>query len=538
MKNVHNLFTIDLHILTNLSVIPSRNAKIIPQIIMREVFTMKHKRIITALTSLLMAASMSAGCLTAAAEDDVPRSGESYSERELGDCNGDNMFGIADVVTLNNYLLGKEDSIIFEQADINCDGNVNMFDLILLRRKFVDKAPLPQIYPVEDLCAGIGAGKVTGIEADEEFILAQTGFGLEFLKRLDLDENTLISPYSITEALAMTANGAKGQTLKEMEDTMGGISIDKLNEYLYTQRISQPNEEKCKLFTANSIWARDDEKRIKVNKDFLKTDMDYYDAEFYVADDDDPKTVDAINGWVRRHTDNMIDKVIDSETMNTDAVMDLINAVTFDAKWEYQYQPNDVTNYYKFTAADGNKQDAQMLCSTEYNYLKDDNAEGILKYYEGGRYAFAALLPDEGTSLSDYVSGLTAEKLNSVLSSVQNEPVISRIPKFKYKYSRQLGEDLVDMGMPTAFGMGDVIPDFTGMNDADNVIFIGSVLHKTFIQLDEEGTKAAAVTVVEMEDGVAPLPEKEITFDRPFLYCIVDTETNIPVFIGTLVSLV
>ena len=94
------------------------------------------------------------------------------------------------------------------------------------------------------------------------------------------------------------------------------------------------------------------------------------------------------------------------------------------------------------------------------------------------------------------------------------------------------------MGMPTAFGMGDVIPDFTGMNDADNVIFIGSVLHKTFIQLDEEGTKAAAVTVVEMEDGVAPLPEKEITFDRPFLYCIVDTETNIPVFIGTLVSLV
>ena len=491
---------------------------------------MKHKRIISALTGLVMAASMSTGILNTAAEDSTPM--EYLTDPWLGDVNGDEAVNIADIVSLNGYILGRLDNIIYDCSDMNRDGNINFFDIILLRRKFVEKAPLSQLYPVENLCEGINSREVDGAEADKEFALAQTGFGLEMLQRSDLEKNTLISPYSVMEALAMTANGAKGQTLKEMEEAMGGISIGKLNEYLYSQRTGQPDEEDCKLLTANSIWARNDEERIKVNKDFLQTDMDYYDAEFYLADFDDNKTVDAVNGWVSKHTDKMIEKIIDR--ISESAVAMLINAVTFDAKWQNTYAPEDVAYGYKFTAADGSEQKADMLCSTEHTYLEDENAKGVMKYYSGGRYAFAALLPDEGVSLSDYVSGLTAEKLNSILSNAEHTEVVSKIPKFSYDYDVMLNEEILpEMGMKTPF-TGDA--DFSGMNDADNPLFIGSVLHKTFIQLDEEGTRAAAVTAVVMCDGAMPSPEKEVILDRPFLYCIVDTESNIPVFIGTLSS--
>lgn len=492
---------------------------------------MKYKRLLSALTSLVMAASMSAGCLNAFAKDDVPV--ENYAEPELGDVNGDYMLNIADVVCLNNYLLGKEDNILFDNADMNRDGNINFFDLILLRRRFVDKAPLAQLYPVENLCAGIKAADVEGISADKELALAQTGFGLDMLKNMNCEENTLISPYSVMEALAMTANGAKGDTLKEMEDAMGGISIEKLNKYLYAQRMDQPNEEKCKLLTANSIWARNDESRIKVNKDFLQTDMDYYDAEFYVADFDSPKTVDAINAWVSKHTDKMIDKI--TNRLSEDAVMELINAVTFDAKWQSPYTQYDVVHGWKFTAADGTEQEADMLCSDEYTYLKDDNAKGVMKYYEGGRYAFAALLPDEGVSLNDYIAGLDAEKLNSILSDAEHTNVITRIPKFTYGYDVFLHEEVLP-------AMGMVLPftdfaDFSAMNDVkENPLKIGSVHHKTFIQLDGDGTRAAAVTEVSMIECTAVMPDKEVILNRPFLYFIVDTESNIPVFMGTLTS--
>ena len=493
---------------------------------------MKHKRILSVLMSLVMASAVSAGCVTAAAEYDRPT--EYYAEPDLGDVNGDYMFNVADVVWFNNYLLGKQDHIIYECADINQDGNINVFDLILLRRLFSERAPLGQLYPIEDLCDGIKPGKVRGAAIDEEFVLAQTGFGLDMLKRMDCEENALISPYSIMEALAMTANGAKGKTLSEMEEAMGGISVARLNEYLYTQRTGQPDEEKCRLLTANSIWARNDESRIKVNKDFLQTVMDCYDAEFYVADFDDQRTVDAVNNWVSRHTDKMIEKLLDD--IDGETVMELINAVTFDAKWEHQYYAHDVERGADFTAADGSRQKADMLCSTEHTYLEDENAKGIMKYYSGGRYAFAALLPDEGVSLSDYVSGLTAERLNSILSNAERTEVTSKIPKFSYDYDISLSENILqDMGMVTPFIDGAA--DFSGLNDTDKQLHISDVFHKTFITLDEEGTRAAAVTEVALATNCINIIEKEVILDRPFLYCIVDTESNIPVFIGTLTSL-
>jgi serpin B len=230
----------------------------------------------------------------------------------------------------------------------------------------------------------------------------------------------------------------------------------------------------------------------------------------------------------------MIEKLLDNIDGNT--VMELINAVTFDAKWESRYYEHNVEHDVDFTAADGSRQKADMLCSLESYYLEDDGAKGLMKYYDGRRYAFAAIMPDEGVSLNDYIKGLTAEKLNSILSNAENITINSKIPKFSYDYSVSLSENILpDMGMVTPFIDG--VADFSGLNDADDQLHISEVFHKTFIKLDEEGTKAAAVTEVALADNCAPVIEKEVILDRPFLYCIVDTEGNIPVFIGTLTSL-
>ncbi len=384
-----------------------------------------------------------------------------------------------------------------------------------------------------DLMEGISAGNVTGKDADDPFIQAQTAFALRLLKQecaAAQDENLLLSPYSVMQALAMTANGAAGDTRTEMETVLGS-DIDTLNEYLYTQRISQPDAENCKLLTANSVWFRDDEERIQVFPDFLQVNADYYGAAAYRAPFDN-STLSDINNWVSLNTDGMIPKLIDK--IPGDAVMYLINAVTFDAKWAAPYVDAAQISDRAFTAFDGSTKTVSMMYSEERTYYEDAHATGFAKYYADRRYAFAALLPEEGMSVSEYISGLTAESLAETLANPISVKVSAGLPQFSYDYDTELSDALAAMGMPSAFSGG---ADFSRMGKtAAGELFIGRVLHKTHIEVDTEGTKAAAVTAVEMEDGAAledPEEIKYVVLDRPFLYMILDTETRLPVFIGT-----
>ncbi len=453
----------------------------------------------------------------------------------IGDVNNNGELEIADLVLLQRYLLGKEELEEPKLADICEDGVIDSFDLVLMRKTLIKELPWesPCDYNAVNLSEQFEAETAVGAEADEEFIMAQTGFALDLMQKSileDKNKNTLISPYSVMQALSMTANGANGETLAEMEEALGGISIDKLNEYLYTQRISQPNETYCKLSTANSVWVRDDSSRINVYPEFLQTNKTYYDAESFKAPFDD-STVKDINKWVNEKTDEMIPEII--KEIDQDNVAFIINAVAFDAKWDEQYDEGQVISG-KFNSYDGTVQDAEMLNSVEHFYLEDENAVGIYKYYEGRKYAFAAILPDEGISPADYIAGLTPESLNKLLSSKQYEEVECSLPKFSYDYDNELKNELVSMGMKKAFGYG--IADFSKMTEEG--IYIDKVLHKTHIELTESGTKAAAVTAVIMNDECEVFPpEKSITFDRPFVYCIVDTETSLPVFIGTLTNI-
>ena len=360
----------------------------------------------------------------------------------------------------------------------------------------------------------------------------EADFAVRLFRRcFDAEKNTLVSPLSVLSALAMTANGAKGETLAEMEKTLG-MSTNELNAYFKSmlERIRAEEGDTFRFHLANSVWFTSDE-RFTVNRDFLQTNADYYGADVYRAPFDDA-TLAAINGWVNENTDGMIPSILDR--IPADALMYLVNALAFEAEWieiydEYQVYPGD------FKLADGMTRKVDFMHSEESRYLADgDAAVGFVKNYKGGKYAFAALLPKAGTSLSDYIASLDGERLLGILSSSEICTVNAALPKFEVEFSDDLAEALGDMGMPAAFGPS---ADFSGLGTSTGGnISISRVLHKTFISVAEQGTRAGAATVVEMNDGCAPEFEepKYVTLDRPFVYMLIDRETNVPFFIGTL----
>lgn len=384
-----------------------------------------------------------------------------------------------------------------------------------------------------DMMDGITARSVQEKAADARFIGNTADFSVELFKNtISKDNNSLISPLSVLLALAMTANGADNKTLTQMEAVLGGdISLDELNEYLLSYANNLPNQEKSRLTIANSIWFREDEGRLQVEKDFLLKNADYYKAAAYKSAFDD-QTLEDINNWVNINTDGMIDKILDQ--IAEDAVMYLINAIVFDAQWKAVYNKNNI-NPGEFTALDGSKQQVDMMFSEESFYLEDDLTTGFIKPYADDKYSFVALLPNPGISLPDYVAALSGEKFMQIIDNASETLVSATMPKFSYDYTVQMNGALKSMGMPDAFSALNADFARLGKSSRGN-IFIGEVLHKTFISVDELGTKAGAVTKVEMKDE-AYVETKIVRLDRPFVYAIIDNASKLPVFIGTVMQI-
>lgn len=383
-----------------------------------------------------------------------------------------------------------------------------------------------------DLMAGVQPGdRKTSIDVTGPEAAALTDFAVRLLQNLPCgEENTLLSPVSILCALAMTENGAKGETLNQMEATFG-LDQATLNHYLYAYAKSLPQGDKYQLSLANSIWMRDDA-RLTVEPGFLQANADWYGAGAFKAPFDNA-TCKEINRWVKDHTNGMIDGVLDK--IPAEAVLYLINALAFDAEWESVYEESQVWED-TFTAQNGTERTVEFLHSKEFRYLSDDKASGFMKYYADNQYAFAALLPDEGVSISDYIESLTGEKLHDLLTNCSAEPVYTSIPKFETEYAASLAETLQSMGLTDAFD-GEKA-DFTAMGSSENgPLFISDVIHKTYIKVDEKGTKAGAVTAVEMNAESAPIEDpKEVILNRPFVYMIIDTQANLPIFLGTMLD--
>lgn len=364
--------------------------------------------------------------------------------------------------------------------------------------------------------------------AVQDTAAALTGFGAKLLQNEMQEENPLVSPLSVASALSMTANGAVGETKTQMEQTLGA-DTGSLNAYFSVLQASLGNDKQLKA--ANSIWMKDTD-TLHVEDAFLQKNADFFGAGIYSAPFDD-STKTAINDWVSKHTDKMIPKILDE--IPSDAVMYLVSALAFDAKWDRPFKSYEVWDG-AFTARNGQEQTGDFLHGAVGQYLSDEHAEGFLKPYADGKYAFAALLPDETTNIENYVNQLTGERLHAILASPIDESVEIALPKFKAEFSAELSGNLKALGMTDAFDGANA--DFTALGTSDEGnIYISRVLHKTFIQVDEEGTKAGAATAVEATTESAALYPHSVLLNRPFVYMIVDLETGLPIFLGALTAL-
>lgn len=375
---------------------------------------------------------------------------------------------------------------------------------------------------VRDLTEGISKNESASKAPDDEFKAAASSFAAELFKdNYSKGKTTLVSPLSVLTALALVQNGAQGNTLAQLEQALGGIDRDTLNAYMraYCDFLTESDE----LKIANSVWT---DSSAEAKRAFLQKAVDSYSAQLFSAPLSDPKTVESINSWVKKNTDGMIPKII--EKADRYAVMMLVNAIAFDAKWETPYKRSDIEKL-DFTSYSGSKKKTDFMCSTENIYLKDGGAVGFVKPYKNGRFAFAALLPDENTGIDDYVASLSGDKLMKIFSSAKHGNEVNvKMPKFRTEYSTQLIDTLKKMGVKDAFDRKTA--DFSSLIENRDA-YIATVVHKTFIEVDENGTRAAASTLVGA-DTMSLMEPYSVCLNRPFVYMIVDTETNLPLFIG------
>lgn len=351
-------------------------------------------------------------------------------------------------------------------------------------------------------------------------------FGLRlFGKACGETQNTVLSPASVAAALSLAAAGADGETRAQMEAALGA-DTDTL-AHAAKSLGDRLNKDGVRL--ANAVWV-DDDPGLTVEPAFLQTARDWYGARVYQADLQTQAAVDDVNAWVSDQTDGLIRQILRAPRETTRLY--LVNTVLFDQKWADPYERGQLSEGL-FTLADGTARQADFLYSTEQTYVENADFTGFLKPYKGGRYSFLGLLPREGLTLPQAAQALDGGAYRALLDTADREgPAVAvSMPKLRFEWGGELADMLKALGMEDAFTPA---ADFSRMGrDDTGGLLIGSVLHKAYVELDEQGTKAAAATVVSMDSGSAePVNERSVTLDRPFLFAIVENETGYPLFLG------
>ncbi len=399
---------------------------------------------------------------------------------------------------------------------------------------------------IVDLMQNVTADEVDveTVSVENEFCVDAADFAIALLQEnvTDENENVMVSPVSALMALAMTANGARGDTRENMLAVLApNQSMDDLNRNITNWADGLVSTDTASVKIANSIWFDESAGDITVNEIFLQRNALYYHADIYQTAFQ-KSTIGAINQWVSDKTDGMITNILDQ--IPSDMRMYLLNAVSFDAEWKRVYYASQVREHI-FTNASGGEEKADMMYSEEYSYIEDENAVGFIKPYKEG-YSFVALLPNEGMSTKEYINTLSGGHFLDMLANAGMDGIDElhiSLPKFEAEYEAELSDKLQNMGMTDAFD-GEKA-DFSGIgkieaNGSDTNLLIGGIYHKTYIAVDELGTKAGAVTTdYATADTAEPIEPPKIVYvnlNRPFVYAIVENETNVPIFIGVVNS--
>ncbi len=385
--------------------------------------------------------------------------------------------------------------------------------------------------PVKELTAGIDRNPAGSYRprADRSDRQALLNFCVNLSKQtLTAGKNDVISPVSALYALGMVSNGAKENTLKELEDCFG-LDTAELNNYLrrYTKLLTKSDLGTVNL--ADSIWINEAKGYFTANPDYLQALVDYYDAPAYYGVFNQ-ELCDALNDWISENTYGLIPKMLDN--IDSDATLYLVNTLALKLKWE-----GEVGGSYpwKFYPENGDVQTCQFFESEASHYLQDQNTIGFLKPYENGM-KFVALLPNEGISMQDYLESLTGEKLASLLDNPESQcHVFVEIPEFKTESSFSLQKPMEALGVDDVFVEG--VSDLSGMGNTG--LFVTKILQNVNLKLDKSGIEAAAATVIPATDGLPDddMPIYFIKLNRPFVYMIMDSESNLPLFIGVVNSM-
>ena len=350
------------------------------------------------------------------------------------------------------------------------------------------------------------------------------------------DGNVMISPASVMMALDMVAAGAKGDSLKQLTDLFA-VDQGPLSQQAYAAALMDKiNGAKDVEFScANAVWNNSTLLGDKVNKEYVEYIQETFLAEYKVTAFD-TGTPAEINSWVNEHTDHKIDKIIDQ--LDPLTVMVLVNAISFDAKWEEPYKESQISEG-TFRQADGSEKQADFLNDKLKVYYESDKATGFMKNYEGGEYAFLVILPkDDKISANEFMKNFSSEDYESFIKSASSDyDVHTKMPEFKSDYDCLMNNTLKQLGVTDPFDKDKA--DFSGIAGKPTDIYISRVIHKTHIEVDRKGTRADAATAVTLRTKGVEFPDnvKYVNCDRPFAYAIVDVKTMSPVFVGTVNAL-
>lgn len=367
---------------------------------------------------------------------------------------------------------------------------------------------------------------------EEQKVSADNAFTLKLMKNVSgantTGANLFLSPLSVSFALGMTSNGSSGETLSAIRNTMefSGFTEDQVNSY-YSKMMSElPQlDPKTTISIANSIWYKQD---FSVLPQFLQTNSNFYHAKVQALNFSDPSAKAQINNWVSSSTNGKIPTIVDD--VPGTAIMYLINAIYFKGSWKTKF---DAANTAKapFNLANGSTVQADFMSKNDLVVKKFVNSEVTVAElpYSNNKFSMVIVMPSGDKSVSSTIANLDSVKWKSWISGLTPSETLVKLPKFKFSYDIKLNAPLIALGMGIAFSSG---ADLTRIN-AGGGLFISEVKHKAFVEVNEDGTTAAAVTSVSI--GVsAPAPQPPLIFDHPFLFVIRETSSGLILFAGTM----
>jgi serine protease inhibitor len=382
----------------------------------------------------------------------------------------------------------------------------------------------------------IGAGAPSFCLERSSMQSTSTDFSLKLFREQakDKTENLLVSPFSAYFALSMVLNGAGGKTREQMAEVLGTTAdqVDQMNEKNAEIMKALSANEKIQLEIADAIYS---DKDVPFKKEFIETCERFYQAEAHSEDFGNPDVVTQINAWCSQKTHGKITEIL--KKLDKSETMVLLNAIYFKGTWQDKF-PKTATKDDQFTTPSGSKVPIRMMHETEKAaYFEGSNFRSVALPYAGGKQRMYIFLPNQGVDIKAFAGEFTKDSWSQWNKSYRSTQVILSLPKFKIEYSTELTGTLKAMGMADAFHRG---ANFSNLISPDKgMAWISRVLQKTYMDVNEEGTEAAAVTAVmvaTMSAYHAPIQQVEFRVDRPFVIALVDEPTDEILFLGSIVK--